>query len=141
MSSQKEKSQEFLEIAAKVRKIMAGIAEEMAKLSPNERAIVKREMKCLSRNSPAAAERMAILQLLGANESLPGTVLNMVCGERVAKRVRELGSIGVDIRRWVETDADGFSYTVYGWTGFREWQEHKWLKKTEDELPSLKRVM
>lgn len=141
MPSEKRKNNAYFEIAAKVKQIMAGIAAEMAKLSPNDRAIVKREMKSLARNSRAAAERMAILQLLGANESLPGTVLYRVCGERVDKRVRELRSIGVDIHRWVETNADGLSYAVYGWAGFRAWREHKLLNETEDNLPSLKRVM
>ena len=141
MPSEKRKNKEASGIAAKVEKIMAGIAEEMPNLSPNGLAIVRRAMKSLARNTRAGAERLAILQLLGANESLPGTVLYRVCGQRVDKRVRELRSVGVDIRRWVETRPDGFSHAVYGWAGFRAWQEHKLLHESEDKLPSLKRVM
>jgi len=139
MSSEKHKNKESSGIAAKVEKIMAGIAAEM-NLSANDLAIVKRAMKSLARNTRAAAERMAILQLLGANESLPGTVLYRVCGQRLDKRVRELRSVGVDIRRWAELRPDGYYHAVYGWAGFRPWQEHKLLHESADKLPSLKRV-
>jgi hypothetical protein len=139
MAKQKRKNNPS--IAAKVEQIMAGIAEEIPNLSPNGLAIVRRALKALARNTRAGAERLAIVQLLGTNESLPGTVLYRVCGQRVDKRVRELRSVGVDIRRWVETNADGFSYAVFGWAGFRPWQEHKLLNESADKLPSLKRVM
>lgn len=127
--------------AEKMEKIMAGIAADMPNLSANDLAIVKRAMKSLARNTRAGAERLAILQLLGANESLPGTVLYRICGQRLDKRMRELRSVGVDVRRWVETNAEGFSYVVYGWAGFRPWQEYRLLHESEDKLPSLKRVM
>lgn len=127
--------------AEKMEKIMSGIAADMPNLSANDLAIVKRAMKSLARNTRAGAERLAILQLLGANESLPGTVLYRICGQRLDKRMRELRSVGVDVRRWVETNAEGFSYVVYGWAGFRPWQEYRLLHESEDKLPSLKRVM
>ncbi|HET8889058.1 MAG TPA: hypothetical protein VFQ41_09150 [Candidatus Angelobacter sp.] len=139
MAKQKRKNNP--NIAAKVEQIMAAIAEEMPNLSPNGLAIVRRALKSLARNTRAGAERLAIVQLLGTNESLPGTVLYRVCGQRVDKRMRELRSVGVDIRRWVETNAEGFSYAVYGWAGFRPWQEHKLLHESADKLPSLKHVM
>lgn len=141
MPSEKRKNNPNSGMAEKMEQIMAGIAKDMPNLSPNGLAIVRRAMKSLARNTRAAAERLAILQLLGANESLPGTVLYRVCGQRLDKRVRELRSVGVDIRRWVETNAEGFSYLVYGWAGFRPWQEHKLLHESADKLPSLKRVM
>jgi hypothetical protein len=47
----------------------------------------------------------------------------------------------MDIRRWAETRPDGFSHAVYGWSGFRIWQQHRLLTETEEKLPSLKRVM
>ena len=87
---------------------MAGIAEQMPNLSPNDLAVVQRAMKSLARNTRAGAERLAILHLLGTNEAVPGTVLYRLCGQRVEKRVRELRSVGVDVRRWVETRPDGF---------------------------------
>jgi len=141
MPSEKRKNNSHSGRAEKMEKIMAGIAEEMPNLSANDLQVLRRAMKSLARNTRAGAERMAILQLLGANESLPGTVLYRVCGQRLDKRVRELRAIGVDIRRWAETNAEGFSYAVYGWAGFRPWQEHRLLHETEDKLPSLKRVM
>jgi hypothetical protein len=137
MPSEKRKTSPYSGIAEKVEKIMADIAEQMPKLSANDLAVVQRAMKSLTRNTRAGAERLAILHLLGANESL----LYRVCGHRVDKRVRELRSVGVDIRRWFETNADGFSHAVYGWAGFRSWQEHRLLHETEDKQPSLKRVM
>lgn len=141
MANQKRKNNGYSDIAAKVEKIMAGIAEEMPNLSANDLAVVQRAMKSLARNTRAGAERLAILHLLGANEVVPGTVLYQLCGQRVDKRVRELRSVGVDVRRWVETRPDGFSHAVYGWTGFRVWQEHRLLHESEEKLPSLKRVM
>lgn len=139
MAKQKRKNNP--NIAAKVEQIMAGIAEEIPNLSPNGLAIVRRALKSLARNTRAGAERLAIVQLLGTNESLPGTVLYRVCGQRVDKRVRELRSVGVDIRRWVETRPDGYSHAVYGWAGFRSWQEYRLFNETEEKQPSLKRVM
>jgi len=141
MANQKRKNNPYSDIAAKVEKIMAGIAEQMPNLSPNDLAMVQRAMKSLARNTRAGAERLAILHLLGANESVPGTVLYRLCGPRVDKRVGELRSVGVDVRRWVETRPDGFSHAVYGWSGFRVWQEHRMLHDSEEKLPSLKRVM
>ncbi len=125
----------------KMEKVMAEIAADMPNLSANDLQVVRRAMRSLARNTRAGAERLAILQLLGANESLPGTVLYRVCGQRLDKRVRELRSVGVDIRRWVETNTEGFSYVVYGWAGFRPWQEYRMLNATEEKQPSLKRVM
>jgi hypothetical protein len=141
MANQKRKNNPYSDTAARVEKIMAGIEEQMPNLSANDLAVVKRAMKSLARNTRAGAERLAILHLLGSNESLPGTVLYRMCGPRLDKRVRELRSVGVDIRRWFETNAEGFSYAVYGWAGFRLWQEHRLLNESEDKLPSLKRVM
>lgn len=141
MPSEKRKNNPISGMTEKLEQIMAGIAKDMPNLSPEGLAIVRRAMKSLARNTRAAAERLAILQLLGTNESLPGTVLYRVCGERLDKRVRELRSVGVDIRRWAETNAEGFSYAVYGWAGFRPWQEYRLLNATEEKQPSLKRVM
>jgi hypothetical protein len=141
MSQQNRKNNPYSDLASRVEKIMAGIAEQMPNLSPNDLAIVRRAMKSLARNTRAGAERLAILHLLGTNEAVPGTVLYRVCGPRVDKRVRELRSVGVDVRRWAETRPDGFSHAVYGWTGFRLWKEHRLLHETEEKQPSLKRVM
>jgi hypothetical protein len=141
MSTQKPKNNEFSGIAAKVEKIMAGIAREMPNLSANDLGVVQRAIKFLARNTRAGAERLAILHVLGTNESVPGTVLYKLCSQRVDKRVRELQSVGVDIRCWVETRPDGYSHAVYGWSGFRLWKEHRLLTETEEKLPSLKRVM
>ena len=113
----------------------------MPNLSPNDLAVVRRAMKSLARNTRAGAERLTILHLLGANEAVPGTVLYQLCGQRVDKRVRELRSVGVDVRRWFETGADGLSRAIYGWAGFRLWQEHRLLNEREEKQPSLKRVM
>jgi hypothetical protein len=137
----KRKNNPYSGLAGKVEKIMAGIAEQMPNLSPNDLAVVQRAMRSLARNTRAGAERLAILQLLGTNEAVPGTVLYRVCGPRVDKRVRELRSVGVDVRRWAETRPDGFSYAVYGWAGFKMWQAHRLLNDTEEKQPSLKRVM
>jgi hypothetical protein len=120
---------------------MAGIAKEMPNLSPNDLAVVRRAMKSLARNTRAGAERLAILHVLGSNESVPGTVLYKLCSQKVDKRVRELRSVGVDIRCWVETRPDGYSHAVYGSSGFRLWREHRLLNETEEKQPSLKRVM
>ncbi len=141
MSRQKRKNNPYSDIACKVEQIMAGIAEQMPNLSPNDLAVVQRAMKSLARNTRAGAERLAILHLLGANEAVPGNVLYQLCGQRVDKRVRELRSVGVDVRRWFETGADGLSRAIYGWAGFRLWQEHRLLHEGEDKQPSLKRVM
>ena len=141
MAKQKDKDNPYSGIAEKVEKIMADIAEQMPKLSANDLAVVQRAIKFLARNTRAGVERLAILQLLGTNESVPGTVLYQLCSQRVEKRVRELQSIGMDIRRWSETRPDGYSHSVYGWSGFRLWQEHRLLHEGEDKQPSLKRVM
>jgi hypothetical protein len=141
MSRQKRKDNPYSDIACRVEQIMAGIAEQMPNLSPNDLAVVQRAMKSLAQNTRAGAERLAILHLLGTNEAVPGTVLYRLCGQRVEKRVRELRSVGLDVRRWVETDPYGYSYTVYGWAGFKQWQAHRLLHEGEDKQPSLKRVM
>ncbi|HEY2168870.1 MAG TPA: hypothetical protein VGJ30_04550 [Candidatus Angelobacter sp.] len=141
MAQQKNKDNPHSGIEEKVKKIMADIAEQMPKLSANDLAVVQRAIKLLARKTRAGAERLAILQLLWTNESVPGTVLYQLCSQRVEKRVRELQSIGMDIRRWSETRPDGYSHSVYGWSGFRLWQEHRLLHEGEDKQPSLKRVM
>lgn len=141
MAKQENKDDLYFELVEKVKKIFAGIAEQLSKLSPNELAAVKRGLKLLVRRTPAGAERLAILHLLETNEAVPGTVLYQICSHRVEKRVRELRSMGFDIRRWSETRPDGYSHSVYGWSAFRMWQEHRMLTETEEELPSLKRVM
>ena len=141
MPSEKRKNNPYSGIAGKVEMIMAGIASEMPNLSPNDLAVVRRAMKSLARNTRAGAERLAILHVLGTNESVPGTVLYRLCGERVDKRVRELRSVGVDIRRWPEIRPDGYHHFVYCWRGFRLWQEHRLLNETEEKQPSLKRIM
>jgi hypothetical protein len=124
MPSEKRKNNSYSDMAAKVEKIMAGIAEEMPNLSANDLQVVRRAMKSLARNTRAGAERLAILHVLESNESVPGTVLYRLCGHRVDKRVRELRSVGVDVRRWFEL-----------------WREHRMLHETEEKQPSLKRVM
>jgi hypothetical protein len=141
MSRQKSKNNPCSDMACKVEKIMAGIAEQMPNLSANDLGVVRRATKFLARNTRAGAERLAILQLLGTNEAVPGTVLYRLCSQRLDKRVRELQSIGMDIRRWFESRPDGLSHTVYGWAGFRLWQEHRLLHETAEKQPSLKRVM
>jgi hypothetical protein len=141
MSQQKRKNNPYSGLASQVEKIMAGIAEQMPNLSPNDLRVVQRAMKSLARNTRAGAERLAILHLLGTNEAVPGNVLYRLCGERVDKRVRELRSVGLDVRRWVEARPDGFFHTVYGWAGFKQWQEHRLLNEAEDKQPSLKHVI
>jgi hypothetical protein len=141
MGKQKSKDNPYSGIAEKVEKIMAGIADQMPKLSANDLAVVQRAIKFLARNTRAGAERLAILHLLGTNEVVPGTMLYQLCSRRVEKRVRELQSIGMDIRRWSEIRPDGCAHSVYGWSGFRVWQEHRLLNETEEQQPSLKRVM
>jgi hypothetical protein len=141
MAKAKSKDDPYFGIAEKVKKIMADIAEQMPKLSANDLAVVHRAIKFLARNTQAGAERLAILQLLGTHEAVPGTVLYQLCSQRVDKRVRELQSIGMDIRRWSEMRPDGYYHSVYGWSGFRLWQEHRLLHETEEKQPSLKRVM
>lgn len=120
---------------------MAEIAEQMPKLSPNDMTVFQRAIKFLARNTRAGAERLAILHMLGTHEAVPGTVLYQHCSQRVDKRVRELQSIGMDIRRWSEIRPDGYYHAVYGWSGFRLWQEHRLLYEGEDKQPSLKKVM
>lgn len=105
MSTQKRKNNPYSCIAEKVEQIMDGIAKEMPNLSANDLQVVRRAMKSLARNTRAGAERLAILHVLGTNESVPGTVLYKLCSQKVEKRVRELRSVGVDIRCWVETPA------------------------------------
>lgn len=141
MAKQENKDNPYSGIEEKVKKLIAGIAEQMPKLSPNDMAVLQRAIKVLARNTRAGAERLAILHLLGTHEAVPGTVLYQLCSQRVEKRVRELRSIGMDIRRWSETRPDGYSHSVYGWSGFRLWQQHRMLTETEEELPSLRRVM
>ena len=141
MPSEKRKNNPYSGMAEKAEQIMSEIAKDMPNLSPNGLAIVRRAMKSLTRNTRAGAERLAILHVLGNNESVPGTVLYKLCSQRVDKRVRELQSVGVDIRCWVEIRPDGYSHAVYGWSGFRLWQQHRMLTETEEKQPSLKRVM
>jgi hypothetical protein len=141
MPRQERKKNPYSDLAVKVEKIVADIAEQMPNLSANDLAIVERATKFLARNTRAGAERLAILHLLGTNESVPGTVLYRVCSQRVDKRVGELRSVGVDIRRWFETNADGFSYAVYGWAAFKLLQAHRLFNEPEEKQPSLKRVM
>jgi hypothetical protein len=141
MAKGNSKDNPYSGIAEKVEKIMAGLAEQMPNLSPNDLAVVHRTMKFLARNTRAGAERLAILHLLGTNEAVPGTVLYQLCSQRVEKRVRELQSVGIDIRRWSEVRPDGYYHSVYGWSGFRLWQEHRLLNEGEDKQPSLRRVM
>lgn len=141
MANQKRKDNPYSGIEEKVKKLITGIAEQMPKLSPNDMAVLQRAIKVLARNTRAGAERLAILHLLGTHEAVPGTVLYQLCSQHVEKRVRELRSIGMDIRRWSETRPDGYSHSVYGWSAFRLWQQHRMLTETEEELPSLRRVM
>jgi hypothetical protein len=141
MPSEKRKNNPYSGIVEKVEQIIAGIAEQMPNLTANDLQVVRRAAKVLARNTRAGAERLAILHVLGTNESVPGTMLYQLCSQRVEKRVRELQSIGMDIRRWSEIRPDGYCHSVYGWSGFREWQEHRLLHEGEDKQPSLKRVM
>jgi len=130
MPSEKRKNNPYSDAAEKMEQIMDGIAKDMPNLSPNDLAVVRRAMKSLARNTRAGAERLAILHVLGSNESVPGTVLYKLCSQKVEKRVRELRSVGVDIRCWVETRPDGYSHAVYGWAGFKLWQAHRLLNET-----------
>lgn len=141
MPSEKRKNNPYSGTAEKVEEIMAGIAAEMPKLSANDLQVVRRAMKSLARNTRAGAERLAILQLLGTNECVPGRVLYQFCNKRLGQRVRELRSIGLDIRHWGEVGPDGMGYDVYGWAGFRQWQVYRMLNEDEKKQPSLKRVM
>src|SRR5690349_18671264 len=88
MPSEKRKNNPYSCIAEKVKQIIDGIAEYMPNLSPNDLAVVRRAMKSLARNTRAGAERLAILHVLGSNESVPGTVLYKLCSQKVDKRVR-----------------------------------------------------
>lgn len=141
MSRQNRKNNPHSSLASKVEEIIAGITTQMPNLSANDLAVVQRAAKVLARNTRAGMERLAVLQLLGTNDSVPGRVLYQVCGNRVAKRVRELRSLGMDIRHWGETGLDGFGYDVYGWAGFRQWQAYRMLNEDAEKQPSLKRVM
>src|ERR1043166_1465895 len=123
MPSEKRKNNPYSGIAEEAKQIMAGIAKEMPNLSPNDLEVVRRAMKSLAMNTRAGAEGLAILHVLGTNESVPGTVLYQLCSQRVEKRVRELRSVGVDIRRWSEVRPDGYYHFVYGWGGLRVWPE------------------
>jgi hypothetical protein len=140
VSRQKRKDNPFSDIACKVEQIMAGITKQMPDLSANDLRVVQRAAKFLARNTRAGAERLAILHLLGSHEAVPGTVLYRLCSHRIDTRMRELRSIGLDVRRWFETGPDGYSYAVYGWAGFKQWQAHRLLHDGEDKQPSLKRV-
>jgi hypothetical protein len=141
MSDQKRKANPYSGVARKVEEVMASIAKQMPKLSPNDQLIVERAAKVLAQNTRAGVERLAILHLLGTHEAVPGTVLYQLCSNRLDRRMRELQSIGMDIRRWIETRPDGLSHIVYGWTGFKQWQAHHLLHDTEEKQPSLRRVM
>ncbi|HKV92757.1 MAG TPA: hypothetical protein VJW20_09435 [Candidatus Angelobacter sp.] len=141
MSHKDRKNNPHSGLARKVEEIIAGIATQMPNLSANDLMVVQRATRVLARNTRAGAERLALLHLLGTNESVPGRVLYQLCGNRVARRVRELRSIGMDIRHWGETGPDGFGYDVYGWTGFRQWQAFRMLNEDAEKQPSLKRVM
>jgi hypothetical protein len=141
MPNEKRKNNPYSGIAERVEQIMAGIAEQMPNLSANDLQVVRRAMKSLARNTRAGAERLAILHLLGTNESVPGRVLYQLCNKRLPHRVRELRSIGMDIRQWGGTGPDGMGYDVYGWMGFRQWQAYRMLNEDEKKQPSLKRVM
>jgi hypothetical protein len=141
MSDQKPKPNPYSGVAPKVEEIMAGIAKEMPNLSANDLLIVERAMKFLARNTRAGAERLAILHLLGTNEAVPGTELYRLCSKHVERRVRELRSIGMEIRHWVEPRPDGLYHTVYAWAGFKIWQAHRMLHEGEEKQPSLKHVM
>lgn len=141
MSDQKRKTNQYSGVARKVEEIMAGIAKQMPNLSPNDLLVVERAMKLLARNTRAGVERLSILHLLGTNEVVPGTVLYRLCSKRLDRRIRELQSIGMDIHRWVEMRPDGLYHTVYGWSGFKQWQAHQMLHDGEEKQPSLRRVM
>jgi hypothetical protein len=140
MSRQNRKNSKS-DLARKVEEIFSGIVKQMPNLSANDLGVMERAVKVLARNTRAGAERLAILQLLGTNESVPGRVLYQNCNKRLRHRVRELRAIGMDIRHWGETGPDGYGYDVYGWTGFRQWQAYRMLNEDEEKQPSLKRVM
>jgi len=141
MSRQNRKNNPHSVLARKLEEIVAGITTQMPNLSANDLAVVQRAARVLARNTRAGTERLAILHLLGTNDSVPGRVLYQVCGNRVSRRVRELRSLGMDIRHWGETGPDGFGYDVYGWMGFRQWQAYRMLNEDAEKQPSLKRVM
>jgi len=141
MAQQDRNNNPRVELARKVEEIITGIARQMPNLSPENSALIQRAIKVLARNTRAGAERLAILHLLGTNESVPGRVLYQLCNKRLAQRIRELRAIGMDIRHWGETGPDGMGYDVYGWAGFRQWQAYRMLNEDEEKQPSLKRVM
>lgn len=128
-------------LARKIEEIVTEVVKQMPNFSANDLAVLERAIKVLARNTRAGAERLAILHLLGTNESVPGRVLYQFCNKRLAQRVRELRSIGMDIRHWGETGPDGMGYDVYGWAGFRQWKAYRMLTEDAEKQPSLKRVM
>jgi hypothetical protein len=140
MSRQNHKNSKSA-LTRKVEEIFSGVVKQMPNLSAKELAAMEHATKVLARNTRAGAERLAILHLLGTNESVPGRVLYQICNKRLAQRVRELRAIGMDIRHWGETGPDGYGYDVYGWAGFRQWQAYRMLNEDEEKQPSLKRVM
>jgi hypothetical protein len=141
MSEQNRQSIPNAGLARKLEEIVTNIARQIPNLSPENSALMRRAIKVLARNTRAGAERLAILHLLGTNESVPGRVLYQLCNKRVGQRVRELRAIGMDIRHWGETGPDGMGYDVYGWMGFKQWQAYRILNEDEEKQPSLKRVM
>jgi hypothetical protein len=140
MSRQNHKNSKSA-LTRKVEEIFSGVVKQMPNLSAKELAAMEHATKVLARNTRAGAERLAILHLLGTNESVPGRVLYQICNKRLAQRVRELRAIGMDIRHWGETGPDGYGYDVYGWAGFRQWQAYRMLNEDEEKQPSLKQVM
>jgi hypothetical protein len=140
MSRQNHKNSKSA-LTRKVEEIFSGVVKQMPNLSAKELAAMEHATRVLARNTRAGAERLAILHLLGTNESVPGRVLYQICNKRLAQRVRELRAIGMDIRHWGETGPDGYGYDVYGWAGFRQWQAYRMLNEDEEKQPSLKRVM
>jgi hypothetical protein len=140
MSRQNHKNSKSA-LTRKVEEIFSGVVKQMPNLSAKELAAMEHATRVLARNTRAGAERLAILHLLGTNESVPGRVLYQICNKRLAQRVRELRAIGMDIRHWGETGPDGYGYDVYGWAGFRQWQAYRMLNEDEEKQPSLKQVM
>ena len=141
MSRQNRKNNPNADLARKIEEIVTEIIKQMPNFSANDLVVLERAIKVLARNTRAGAERLAILHLLGTNESVPGRVLYQFCNKRLGQRVRELRSIGMDIRHWGETGPDGIGYDVYGWAGFRQWQAYRMLNEDAEKQPSLKRVM
>jgi hypothetical protein len=140
MSRQNHKNSKSA-LTRKVEEIFSGVVKQMPNLSAKELAAMEHATKVLARNTRAGAERLAILHLLGTNESVPGRVLYQICNKRLRHRVRELRAIGMDIRHWGETGPDGYGYDVYGWAGFKQWQAYRMLNEDAEKQPSLKQVM